>query len=130
MMDLLTDTSAIDYEIEELVREAEDVTTLTRKCIEKNAVKAQSQKEFAARYKSYEDRYEGIKKKVEKLQEQKAQRQVQAESISAFMFVLHETDEPVTEFDSKLWLSVIDHVLVTNTGVLAFRFRNGTEVEA
>jgi site-specific DNA recombinase len=129
MIDLLTDTSAIDAEIEELVREAEDVTTLTRKCIEENAAKAQSQEEFAARYKGYEDRYEGIKKKVEKLQEQKAQRQDQAESISAFMFELHETDEPVAEFDSKLWLSVIDHVLVKSTGVLVFRFRNGTEVE-
>ncbi len=77
----------------------------------------------------YEDRYEGIKKKVEKLQEQKAQRQDQAESISAFMFGLHETDEPVAEFDSKLWLSVIDNVLVKSSGVLVFRFKNGTEVE-
>ncbi len=129
MMDLLTDTSAIDAEIDELIREAEDVTTLTRKCIEENAAKAQSQEEFASRYKGYEERYEGIKNKVEKLQEQKAQRQAQADSISVFIFELHETDEPVAEFDSKLWLSVIDNVLVKSNGILVFRFRNGTDIE-
>ncbi len=129
MMDVLTDCTAIDAEIGELFREAEDVATLTRKCIEENAKKAQSQEEFSARYKRYEDRYEGIKQKVEKLQAQKEQRQAQADSISAFMFELHETDEPITEFDSKLWLSVIDHVLVKKNGTLLFRFRNGSELE-
>ncbi len=129
MMDLLTDCTAVDAEINELLREAEDVTTLTRKCIEENAAKAQSQEDFAARYKSYEDRYERIKKKLETLQEQKAHRQAQADSISAFMFELHETDEPVKEFDGKLWLSVIDRVLVKSDGVLVFRFRNGIEIE-
>jgi len=45
------------------------------------------------------------------------------------MFELHETDEPVTEFDSKLWLSVIDSVGVKRSGKLLFRFRNGMEIE-
>ncbi len=31
-----------------------------------------------------------------------------------------ETDEAVTEFDSKLWLAVIDTVLVRKDGILAF----------
>ena len=45
------------------------------------------------------------------------------------MFELHETDEPVTEFDSKLWTSVIGNVLVRRNGMLLFRLRNGMEVE-
>jgi hypothetical protein len=47
----------------------------------------------------------------------------------AFMFELHETDESVTEFGSKLWTAVIDSVLVRKNGRLLFRFRNGMEVE-
>lgn len=42
---------------------------------------------------------------------------------------MHETDEPVMEFDSKLWLSVIDSVVVKHNGTLLFRFRNGMEIE-
>lgn len=45
------------------------------------------------------------------------------------MFELHETNEPVTESDSKLWLSVIDSVVVRHNGTLLFRFRNGMEIE-
>ncbi len=70
-----------------------------------------------------------MRKKVEKLRAQKEERQAQADSISAFMFELHELDQPVTVFDDKLWLSVIDIVVVRNNGTLVFRFRNGMEVE-
>lgn len=66
---------------------------------------------------------------MSKLQEQSKQRKAQADSISAFMFELHETDEPVTEFDSKLWSSVIDSAVVKHSGKLLFRFRNGMEIE-
>jgi|BioPla2DNA2_1021312.scaffolds.fasta_scaffold87027_2 hypothetical protein len=62
---------------------------------------------------------------MSKLQEQSKQRKAQADSISAFMFELHETDEPATEFDNKLWISVMDNVLVRSDGTLVFRFRNG-----
>lgn len=129
MMEVLTDTTEIDNEIEDLLREAEVVTGLTRKLIEENAASAMSQTAFSEKYKGYEDRYTAIKDKVEKLREQSEQRKAQADSISAFMFELHETDEPVTEFDSKLWTSVIDSVLVKRNGKLVFKFRNGMEIE-
>ena len=45
------------------------------------------------------------------------------------MFEMHETDESATEFDSKLWLSSIDSVVVKYNGTLLFRFRNGMEIE-
>lgn len=87
------------------------------------------QSEFSRKYKGYEDRYTAIRDKVEKLREQSEQRKSQADSISAFMFEMHETDEPVMEFDSKLWTSVIDSVVVKHNGILLFRFRNGMEIE-
>ena len=130
MYEALTDTTAIDAEMEELLREAEVITELTRKCIEENASSAQNQEEFTAKYNGYEQRYEAVRKKVEKLRTQKEERQTQADSISAFMFELHELDEPVTLFDEKLWLSVIDIVTVRHDGTLVFRFRNGMEVES
>lgn len=129
MMDVLTDTTEIDRKIADLLQEAEIVTGLTRKLIEENASKSMDQATFSRKYKAYEDRYNGLKDKVEKLQQESEQRKAQAESISAFMFELHETDEPVTEFDSKLWSSVIDSAVVKHSGKLLFRFRNGMEIE-
>ena len=129
MMEVLTDTTEIDNKIADLMQEAEVVTGLTRKLIDENAANAMNQTEFSRKYKGYEDRYTAIRDKAEKLREHSEQRKAQADSISAFMFEMHETDESVTEFDGKLWLSVIDSVVVKHNGTLLFRFRNGMEIE-
>lgn len=129
MMEVLTDTSEIDGKIADLLQETEVVTGLTRKLIEENAVSEMDQSEFSRKYKGYEERYIAIRDKVEKLQEQNEQRKAQADSISAFTFEMHESDEPVMEFDSRFWLSVIDSVVVRHNGTLLFRFRNGMEIE-
>ena len=129
MMEVLTDTTEIDSKIADLLDEAEIVTGRTRKLIEENASSTMDQVGFSRKYKGFEDRYTAIRDKVGKLREQSKQRKAQADSISAFLFELHETDEPVTEFDSKLWLSVIDSVVVRNNGKLLFRLRNGMEIE-
>lgn len=75
------------------------------------------------------ERYEKAKSKVEKLQEQKETRILKADSIGAFMFRLSELDEPLTEFDDRLWTQTIDKVMVHDDGRLVFIFKNGTEIE-
>ena len=62
------------------------------------------------------------------MQEKKEQRQAQADSISAFMFELHELDEPITEFDDKPWLAAIENATVRQSGVIEYRFRDGHEI--
>ena len=88
-----------------------------------------SQKECNKKYKSYEKRYIAIRDKTAKLQEQSKRRKDQADSIGAFMFELHETENPITEFDNKLWISIIESITVKKNGTLLFRFRNRMEIE-
>ena len=45
------------------------------------------------------------------------------------MFEVQEP-ETLTEFDEKLWLTVIDTVTVRADGWMTFKFRSGTEIEA
>ena len=75
------------------------------------------------------DAIESEETSIEEITAESEQRKAQVDSISAFMFELHETGEPITEFDSKLWLSVIDCVVVRHNGTLLFRFRNVMEIE-
>ena len=44
------------------------------------------------------------------------------------MFEVQELDA-LTEFDEKLWLSIIDTVTVHTDGRMTFRFQGGTEIE-
>ena len=125
----LTDCTGIDAEIESLLEEIDVVTELTKRCIAENSQTAQNQEEYAARYKGFVERYEKAKEQIEQLSITKAEREAQAEAIGAFMFEVQELDA-LSEFDEKLWLSVIDTVTVHADGRLTFKFQGGTEIDA
>lgn len=72
--------------------------------------------------------YEKAKAQLEQLCATKAPREAQAEAIGAFMFEVQELDA-LTEFDEKLWLTVIDTVTIRADGRMAFKFQGGTEID-
>lgn len=124
----LTDTEAIDRETDELLREMEVVAGLTRKCIEENSVAAQDQAEYAERYNAYADRYEKLKKRYDLLTGQREERLSKSEAIDRFIVRLAERDDPLTEFDGALWLTVVEYATVNRDGSITFRFYGGTEI--
>ena len=104
------------------------MTELTKRCIAENSQTAQNQEEYAARYNGFVERYEKAKSRVEELRSIKTERQAQADAIGAFMFEVQELGI-LTEFDEKLWLTVIDTVTVHADGRMTFKFQGGTEIE-
>lgn len=90
---------------------------------------AQNQKEYAARYNGFVERYEKAKARLEQLRTTKAEREAQAEAIGAFIFEVQELDA-LTEFDEKLWLTIIDTVTIHTAGRMTFKFQGGTEIDA
>ncbi len=125
----LTDCTALDVQITELLEEIEVFTELTKRCIAENSSNTQSQEEYNKKYNGYVERYEKAKAKVERLQAQREERIAKADGIGAFMFRLSELDEPPTAFDNQLWMQTIDRVMVHEDGRLVCIFKNGTEIE-
>ena len=130
MQSHLTDCSAIDAELDSLLREIEVVTELTRRCVQENAYSAQSQKDYVERYNGYVARYETAKAKVDALRQQKENRLAQADAIGGFMFALSEQGCELTEFDEPFWIAMIQKATVHHDGRLVFIFQNGVEIEA
>ena len=128
MQAALTDTGPLDSEISVLLSEMEVVAELTKRCIEENSTTAQDQAAYLERYNGLAERYEIAKAKLEKLRAVKAKREAKAEDIGGFMFELAEYGEPITEFDDRLWLTVIDIVTVHRGGRLTFKFQTGHNV--
>lgn len=129
MQTTLTDCTGIDAEIESLLEEIDVVAELTKRCIAENSQTAQNQNEYAARYNGFVERYEKAKAQLEQLRATKVAREAQAEAIGAFMFEVQELDA-LTNFDDKLWLTVIDTATVHADGRMTFKFQGGTEIEA
>lgn len=89
---------------------------------------AQNQEEYAARYNGFVERYDKVKAQLEHLRTTKAARETQVEAIGAFMFEVQKLDI-LTEFDEKLWLTIIDTVTVHTDGRMTFKFQGGTEID-
>ena len=128
MQAVLTDTRALDGEIESTLSEMEVITELTQRCIEENSATAQSQEAYLERYNSLVKRYEAAKAKLAKLQDTKAQREGKAQDIGGFIFELAECGSAISEFDERLWLTVIDNVTLYRGGKIVFKFRTGHEI--
>lgn len=129
MQSALTNYTGVDEEIQSLLEEIDVVTELTKRCIAENSQTAQDQAEYKTRYNGFVTRYEKAKTRVEELRSIKNARQAQADAIGTFMFEVQELDT-LSEFDEKLWLTVIDTVTVYADGRMTLKFQGDTEINA
>ena len=127
MQNTLTDCEGIDGQIAALEQEIEVVTELTKRCISENAQAALSQSEYNTRYNGLVQRYNTATANLENLQKTKADRATKADAFGAFIFRVQELDT-LTEFDEKLWLTIIDTVTVRADGRMTFHFQSGVEI--
>lgn len=127
MQDALTDCTAIDRETQELLQELEIVMELIQRCVDENRRVAQDQDEYLARYNGRVERYEKAQARLKDLEKERTERMAKADAIGGFMFRLRELDQLLEHLDQRLWLEVIDHVIVQRDGLI-FRFQNGTEI--
>ena len=63
------------------------------------------------------------------LETAKRERLGKAKVIDGFVRDIENRELAVTRFDEKLWVAVIDRVVVGRDGAMLFRFRNGVDVE-
>ena len=127
---VLCDTTAIDTELAELLREIEVVIELSRKAIYENARTAVNQTEWAERNNAYLDRHRRASEQVDELETAKRERLGKSKIIEGFIRDIENRPLAIAEFDEKLWLAVIDRVAVDRDGIMTFRFKNGSEVTA
>ena len=126
---VLTDCSKLDAEIAQLEDESNIVVELINKCVAENARKAMDQEEYQRQYSSYNARYEGIRKKLDKLKNKRLERLAKKTSIRCFMDKLSQQEDIVNTFDEELWYTTVDVVKVSLDGRMTFVFRDGSTVE-
>lgn len=124
----LTDTSSIDQEIGELVREIEVIVGLTEKLVSENASTAQNQDDYTARYNAYAERYEKARSRHDELTLLRREKQLKAKAIDRFITTVKEREELLIEFDENLWRTVVEYATVHRDGSMTFHFFDGTEV--
>ena len=81
------------------------------------------------RYNGFVERYEKAKSRIEELRNIKPNGKPRRMPLAHSCSEVQELDT-LSEFDEKLWLTVIDTVTVYADGRMTFKFQGGTEIDA
>lgn len=124
------DTADLEKEQAELQNEIEVVAGMIQQAIGENAHFALSQEEYHARYNGLVDRFELAKARHAAVTKEITDKQTRLFTMNAFLDILRRQNNLLTEFDEKLWCSLVDYATVYGKGNVLFTFKDGTEIQA
>ena len=124
----LEDVTATDKESAALQSKCSEMLDAIQFCVRENALSEQNQEEYIRHYDALVARYQKAKKRLDALGIEKQARAADAGKIRRFLDVLHQTDSPVTDFDSRLWCAAVESVTVYSKEKIVVTFTGGTEI--
>jgi chromosome segregation ATPase len=96
--------------------------------VSENARVAQDQEDYQKRYDALMERYDSVQASIDEVAGQIVEREAKAIRLTEFAKELKERDSLITEFDSRLWGSLVESVTIGKDKEMMFRFRDGTEI--
>ena len=128
--DTLFSSADLETEGKALQSELSVVAELMQKCIEENARVALDQAEYQERYDGLVSRFDKAKARHDEVTGLISERKSRGEMLAAFIAELQGQDGLITEFDERLWYSLVDFATVHKESDVRFTFKNGTEIQA
>ena len=129
MRRVLSDTTALDVELESLNEEITVVAELVKACVRENASTVQSQKEYAKKYNGLLSRYEKATARFAEVTAEKNRKYDQDRELRLFIEALKKQPLVLDEWDERLWIALLNKATVFHDGRMVFEFKNGTEIE-
>ncbi len=127
IIDEFADTKAIDKQLQALLDEMADTEVLIKKLIESNSGR-KAVENYNERYDAYCERYNAAKQKFEETQHLKITRSFQVDIIECFMFEIKNLPNLPITYSNRLWMALIDKVIVMPDETLIFVFKNGQKI--
>lgn len=84
---------------------------------------------YTERYNGLVSRYEAVKAQFDEVTQAVSDKADRKKLLEQFLRTV-ETQEPVTEFDERLWSSLVDFVTVHSEKDIRVTFKDGTEIGA
>jgi hypothetical protein len=129
MRDDLFGTTELEAERTEMQSEMSVTAELIQRCIEENARVALDQTEYQERYEGLVARFDTAKARFGEVSELVSDKKARCKLVEAFTATLRKQDGLLTEFDERLWVSLVDFATVYGEEDVRFMFKDGTEIE-
>ena len=127
IMQMLTDCSEIDADLEKAQTERNILEELLRRLIEQNAREPMDQEEYNARYSSLDERYRQQTERYEQLEAEKQHRLRIRDDMKRFIDTLKYSDI-ATDFSPDAWYALAECITVNVKDDIRVTFRNGTTI--
>ena len=124
---MCSDTEDIQQEISASETRMVELTDLVDSLIYENSRVVQDQKTYQEKYNRYSQEYKDLEQKLETLTNSLQKKKSQAKSIKEFIQHLSNRDL-VSEFDEKLWYTMVEKVIIASKEEVDFHFKNGAVI--
>lgn len=104
-------------------------TELSRKAIYEHAHTTQNSEKFNKQNNGYLERLRAARVRIDELTVEIRNSKHQGRILETYIANLETTQQALTEFDDKLWVTAIECVTVGVDGRLTFKFMDGAERE-
>lgn len=128
VIELLTDTTQLDKEIENLNEELFVISELLNKLIKENSKSIMTQDDYNKKFAELTNRYERTKEKYEYIIKARDNKKVQALNLKAFISNLKRVDDKLSEWNEPVWMLLVKCAVVHKDNSITFRLNNGKEI--
>ncbi|MDX9691155.1 MAG: zinc ribbon domain-containing protein [Acholeplasmataceae bacterium] len=130
MIEMLTDTTQIDQEIEDLNDELLVISELLNKLIRDSSKSSFTQDDYNKKYGELMNRYERTEEKHEDLIKSRNAKKSQATSLKSFITNLKKSDDRLSEWNEHIWLMLVENAIVHRDKSINFKLNNGNVISS
>ena len=124
----LTDTAALEEELERVNCEIRKAAELIEGCIARNAATIRDQEEYLREYEGYAARYDRARELRIELLGQIERKRARRNQLDAYVQTVSEREGLLTDFDGGLFTATVECIVVNSTDKVTFRFKDGSEL--
>lgn len=100
------------------------------KCIFENAHVVMNQDDYQQRYDDLVARYDAASDKLKEISSLIADKKARRDAVQQFMKTLKKQNDLISEFEQKLWCSLVEYMTVYAEDDVRITFKNGMEIKA
>lgn len=128
VIELLTDATQLDKEIENLNDELLVISELLNKLIKENSKSSMTHDDYNKKFAELTNRYERTQEKHNELIKARDNKKVQAFNLKSFISNLKRVDDKLSEWNENVWMLLVDSAVVHRDKRITFKFNNGKRI--
>lgn len=126
MIEMLSDTTALEQQIEELSLRKRGLTAAMEELVVKNANVAQDQDSFMREYQPLDLHHKDLSQQIQSLHIALQERSGRSSALKKAIRTWGKIGTAVAEFDDEMFIALVDHVTVHPDGSILFTFMDGS----